>query len=508
MKKLRMLVFLTGIAVLLVSPIAGLPVASALTIVKTDIAVRHDAGLQCGDDLIAFGTGTITGVSYIIPSEAPTTGTAAPNSDLYDSSGFAVSEHTIFLVGSNAGSLAFQVSVFDVPTATIIKTFTTEEIRLASIPVSAHDTGNIQADGDFCAVICDQSTVSDGKVVKVIDVSGAVPALIAFDENPTGRVEQLAVDAATKMVAAVTGDTFYVYDIDNPSAAATQIAAPNGIGDYVIQISGDYIIALDDQSYEEAFLVDLSTNTIVALTSALATGNPAIGGTTFAFFADADANDSSGGSQRAAVGTVPGPAFDKAPLDQYIDGSTPNNGLVGFAGGMCVTPSGNYVFLSDWYLQYSNANAAFTVPPDPDGTDPYACPAWDVDCSSNTVGFKTAETRTSGTDRTVGYIILSVTTTTTVGPSTTTVGPATTTTTTPPQPCVSELIYGENSPETELLRSLRDNVLSTIPEGQELIRLYYELSPVIVKAMEEDEEFKTQVKEMMDGVLELIDGKV
>jgi hypothetical protein len=88
------------------------------------------------------------------------------------------------------------------------------------------------------------------------------------------------------------------------------------------------------------------------------------------------------------------------------------------------------------------------------------------------------------------------------------VGPATTTTTTPPQPCVSELIYGENSPETELLRSLRDNVLSTIPEGQELIRLYYELSPVIVEMMEKDESFKQEVKQMIDGVLELIDGKV
>jgi hypothetical protein len=82
--------------------------------------------------------------------------------------------------------------------------------------------------------------------------------------------------------------------------------------------------------------------------------------------------------------------------------------------------------------------------------------------------------------------------------------PTTTTTIVLPQPCPTEEIYGEHSEETEILRYLRDNVLSQIPEGQELIRLYYVLSPVIVKVMEDDEKFKTQVKEMMDGVLELI----
>jgi len=41
-------------------------------------------------------------------------------------------------------------------------------------------------------------------------------------------------------------------------------------------------------------------------------------------------------------------------------------------------------------------------------------------------------------------------------------------------------------------------------EGQEIIRLYYQLSPTIVKAMEEDEGFKEEAKEMIDGVLEMI----
>jgi len=47
-------------------------------------------------------------------------------------------------------------------------------------------------------------------------------------------------------------------------------------------------------------------------------------------------------------------------------------------------------------------------------------------------------------------------------------------------------------------------VLSTTPEGQEIIRLYYEWSPAVVKVMEEDAAFKAQVKEMIDGALEVI----
>jgi hypothetical protein len=44
--------------------------------------------------------------------------------------------------------------------------------------------------------------------------------------------------------------------------------------------------------------------------------------------------------------------------------------------------------------------------------------------------------------------------------------------------------------------------------GQEIIRLYYRWSPLVRKAMEEDDEFKEEVKEMVDGVLELIGGGV
>ena len=70
--------------------------------------------------------------------------------------------------------------------------------------------------------------------------------------------------------------------------------------------------------------------------------------------------------------------------------------------------------------------------------------------------------------------------------------------------CPAEHLYGEDSEEVELLRDFRDNVLSQTPVGREITKLYCQRSPVIVKAMEEDEEFKAEVKEVIDGVLLVI----
>jgi len=78
-------------------------------------------------------------------------------------------------------------------------------------------------------------------------------------------------------------------------------------------------------------------------------------------------------------------------------------------------------------------------------------------------------------------------------------------TTTTTSICPVESIFGEHAEQTELLRYFRDNLLSQTPQGREIIRLYYLWSPAIVQAMEEDEEFKQEIKEMVDGVLELIE---
>jgi hypothetical protein len=78
----------------------------------------------------------------------------------------------------------------------------------------------------------------------------------------------------------------------------------------------------------------------------------------------------------------------------------------------------------------------------------------------------------------------------------------------PPPACPSIEIYGEGSFEVTLLRAVRDNLLSQTPEGRELIKLYYQWSPVMVKAMEEDQAFEKEVKKMIDNLLPMIEQAV
>jgi len=82
--------------------------------------------------------------------------------------------------------------------------------------------------------------------------------------------------------------------------------------------------------------------------------------------------------------------------------------------------------------------------------------------------------------------------------------PTSSTTSTPNLPCIIEELYSEHSKEANLLRYFRDNILSQTSEGQEIISLYYQWSPVIVKAMVEDAAFKNEVNEMIDGILPTI----
>ena len=70
--------------------------------------------------------------------------------------------------------------------------------------------------------------------------------------------------------------------------------------------------------------------------------------------------------------------------------------------------------------------------------------------------------------------------------------------------CPSIEIYGEGSEELENLRHFRDNVLSQSKEGKELIKLYYQWSPLALKTMREDEEFREELKEMIEAILPMV----
>ncbi len=70
--------------------------------------------------------------------------------------------------------------------------------------------------------------------------------------------------------------------------------------------------------------------------------------------------------------------------------------------------------------------------------------------------------------------------------------------------CPISLALDDDELQLATIRSFRDNVLKKSKEGQEIIRLYYQWSPIIVKFMERDEEFTNDVKDIIDEVLPLI----
>lgn len=75
-----------------------------------------------------------------------------------------------------------------------------------------------------------------------------------------------------------------------------------------------------------------------------------------------------------------------------------------------------------------------------------------------------------------------------------------------PPACPIVFALGKDAKEDELntLRGFRDEVLSETPEGQEMIKLYYEWGPLVIQAMDEEEKFKKKVREVIDAFLPLI----
>jgi hypothetical protein len=101
---------------------------------------------------------------------------------------------------------------------------------------------------------------------------------------------------------------------------------------------------------------------------------------------------------------------------------------------------------------------------------------------------------------------ISSTTTTSGAPTTssttTTIAAVTTTTSSLPVPlCLAEKIYGEDAEETALLRLVRDELLSTTPEGQELIRLYYQWNALLARVPGDNAAVREEIKELIDEIL-------
>ncbi len=376
-----------------------------LTPVKTNIDVHNGGRIAVGDDLLVYGYGGFAGVDYIIPSEGDTEGRNLPDGDSFVAGSFAVSGKKIALVSN------FLVTIFDTTTETATA-IGENQIRLVNTPSGIYSQGHIMADGPYIACRNDSGS-NDGSLVAVIDVSGDVPMVIYFTTNPENNVDHIAVDGSAGQVAASAGNVFYIYDINNPTAAPAvyDTTDSGGIGDNIFTLDGGYIFYEDAEAFGNARFLDVADGSITTLTQNPATGEQCHNADTYVYFVDRDSEDSNGGDARSGVGAVPAADASLAG-DTQIDGSTTNNGFLGWSQACSVTPDGAYAYISGMgsigsgeFLQVSTGGA-FSLIADPDGSSQYGLPGTDVATSATLVGFKTGDGTTAGSSTKVGYIIL------------------------------------------------------------------------------------------------------
>ena len=74
--------------------------------------------------------------------------------------------------------------------------------------------------------------------------------------------------------------------------------------------------------------------------------------------------------------------------------------------------------------------------------------------------------------------------------------------------CPAEMIYGENAEEILLLREFRDIVLSKTAQGQNIIRLYYAVSPALLNMMNQDKAIEYRIRKAIDELLPGLRGKM
>jgi hypothetical protein len=377
---------------------------SGLTVVKTTAQIHCQAGIAAGDDIIYYGSTTSsasTGMNYMIPSSGATTGTAIPGSTGFVAYSFAVAGRKAALATQE-----FQIFIFDPASPTTATAISLDDIHLSTIPIGYHTPGHVQGSGNYFAVRNETSPL-----VKAIDVSGTTAQVISFTVDPDTTPWHVAVDGVAKKVLAVATDTFYVYDILNPTAAPLMFDASgsNGVNETVAPVfNNGYVLYFDDAGYANARILNTATGAITLLSQNPVGGiNVAMNNGKFINFLDrAGDNDYDSWSivNRVAVGTPPGP--DAAVGGQAGDTREYEYPWDDFGSVASITPDARYLFISGWesinimseFLQVSTGGASFS--PFVDGTG--FLNATDVSASNNTVAFKIGENE----DTRVGYIRL------------------------------------------------------------------------------------------------------
>lgn len=364
------------------------PQRGASKIVKTGIAVNYRARIAVGDSIIAYGTGPVKGVDYIKAGDAK--GQGIPGGENFSNNSFAtLSGDRIVLTKTDD----FSLHLFDAKTGKISEI---SGVKLKAIGGSMRYGGAIQADGDFLIALTESA---QGDQITIIDFSGNAPVVTNYKNwKQNNYLKQMAIDAESGW-AAVQGSeemAAFMFKSGDGKPLVHGFKDKGGAETDQMKIDGEILYYFGAKSTKSnLFQMNLRTGEIKQVGEFPAAPSVGANDGTVAYFLDRDAKDKNGTEARLAVMKKGGTPVVAAPTDRFIDGSTKNNGIIGFGNMIAVTPDGKYVFIAGnesvgrtEILQYYDGAGVKLVNDGISATSPKALPGSDIVANSSLVAFK------------------------------------------------------------------------------------------------------------------------
>lgn len=221
----------------------------------TNIETRNDTAIAAGEDLIVFGTGFPTGVQYMKVGD--TQPREIPGGETYNSKVFGVCGTKIVLVKKT------QVVVYDT------KTDKLTEIPQADVSLYNVDAKLLPTDGFLIGTASRSTAVTDGTIIKVIDVSGDAPKIIPIKNADylDSEVTSISLDARRGTMA-ISARSKKLIAAAKIAPLANQhvfdMSDYRGVGSQQIFIEGDWVTYADEDW--KVRLLDLEKGTPKAVT--------------------------------------------------------------------------------------------------------------------------------------------------------------------------------------------------------------------------------------------------
>lgn len=323
--------------------------------VVTAIAVDPAGMVAAGDGIIAFGKNP--GAAYMRLGE--TTATTIQG-NWYNDAVYCVGKRVILVAKTSGGPNI--VHVFDTRTGVLTPVVNTDVYEVGLGAPAEQD--NIVADNNLVAILHRSAT---GKVLKVIDVSGPVPAVTTFTAaliNPG----QLAVDSLRAQVAVMEDDRYItVFPSGGPADVSPQRTDLHGnpaIASHPHIKIGNGKVIFQALSSNSVYLLDIATatKTLLPLSGTVnKTMNCLLKNGRFAYFLDRE-GESGDASPTFGNRLVFGPTKEPGALQIGSGAVIGNNqGQSGFGFTTAVLADGSTICLAGRMCSCAGGIARYSV---------------------------------------------------------------------------------------------------------------------------------------------------